>query len=55
LGGHSIGIAYTGTLPTQENVTITPGTAGIGGLGGNMNTAANGAGGTAVEVQQFGP
>ena len=36
-GGHSLGIAYVGDAPTQDDVTITVGTAGSGGLGGGTD------------------
>jgi hypothetical protein len=55
LGGHSFGIAYQGSAPLrQNNVIITPGSAGMGGPGGNANVGMNqGESGQAREEQEF--
>jgi hypothetical protein len=42
LGGHSSGIAFKGTAPTQMNVTINHGTGGPGGIGGDMDMTSPG-------------
>lgn len=51
-GGHSIGIAYTVTAPVLEGATITPGTAGNGGVGDSLSMG-DGALGTAGEAVKF--
>ena len=57
LGGHSIGIAYVGTLPSIDGGNIVPSTAGPGGAGGpgaNANgNGANGQGGVSSTLQPF--
>jgi len=52
LGGHSVGIAHTGTAPTQDDVTITVGSAGDGGLGGDGGTGNQGDDGDDGEAQE---
>jgi hypothetical protein len=54
-GGPSVGIAFTGTAPTQTKVTISPGTPGEGGPGGNMTmeSSAKGAPGLACKTLDF--
>jgi len=44
LGGHSLGIAYTGTAPTEDAVTITFAAAGAGGIGGTSGSVEGGKG-----------
>jgi hypothetical protein len=42
LGGHSAGIAFTGTAPVQTKVTIQHGNGGSGGIGGDMDMTSPG-------------
>jgi hypothetical protein len=53
LGGHSVGLAFKGTAPTQTGVTVTPGGAGNGGLGGDNNMALDGASGLSCTSLHF--
>ncbi len=55
LGGPSAAIAHVGGAPEQAGgTTLTPGTAGLGGAGGNVNAKANaGANGTSTDVMSF--
>lgn len=50
-GGHSLGIAFQGSAPTIDGVTIVVGTAGQGGLG--ADAAGQGAGGVASLMEAF--
>jgi hypothetical protein len=53
-GGHSIGLAYVGTAPAIDTKSITLGTSGMGGPGGNENLKGNaGASGVATATQEF--
>jgi hypothetical protein len=57
LGGHSVGIAFKGTAPTQMNVTIHHGMPGAGGIGGDMDMTSVGivgAAGLACATLDFG-
>jgi hypothetical protein len=54
LGGHSIGIAFLGSAPATDGVTITVGDAGLGGEGGDMNKDIAGAPGQACAILDFG-
>ena len=53
LGGHSIGIASKGAVPVQNEVTITAGAPGPGGLGGDGDTSVNGANGQGCKTLSF--
>jgi hypothetical protein len=53
LGGHSIGIAYQGTAPPAEGVSIETGDPGPGGAGADEQH--NGAAGVKAGVQIFQP
>ena len=56
VGGHAIGVAFTGTAPDQAEVTITKGVSGVGGPGGDggmMNQGLAGADGVSMERQSF--
>jgi hypothetical protein len=50
-GGHAIGIAFMGIAPPSDGASITPGTAGMGGLG--ADAAGNGQPGVQGEMQKF--
>jgi hypothetical protein len=52
LGGHSIGIAFLGTLPTGATIS-PPGMAGPGGGGGDMDMSAKGDSGLACTTLDF--
>jgi hypothetical protein len=58
LGGHSLGIAVTGSAPSLDMATqkaIAPGAQGTGGLGGNLNADMNnGADGMSKTCWDFG-
>jgi hypothetical protein len=55
LGGHSLTIAFSGTPVTKAGtITLTPGTAGLGGPGGSGDVAMNaGDDGVAAEEQEL--
>jgi hypothetical protein len=59
LGGHSLGIAYTGTLPSYEptdvtlTVASTPAGGGIGATDAVLGQAGDGDPGLAVPTQTF--
>jgi hypothetical protein len=53
LGGHAIGIAFTGTMPSVDGATIETGDAGPGGTGADAQH--EGASGVKGDVQEFAP
>lgn len=55
LGGHSLGIAFKGTAPKQNDVQFTIGKAGLGGAAGNasMLAVAQGASGLTCKSLNF--
>jgi len=53
LGGHSIGIAFLGSIPTEISATMTLGTPGIGGIGGNADATVLGAAGLGCKTLDF--
>jgi len=52
LGGHSIGIAFLGTLAGSTQV-ITAGLPGVGGLGGDIDATLAGGSGVGCKTLDF--
>ena len=52
-GGHSIGIVYSGVMPTLTSTTITPSAGGPGGLGGGGLVGNAGEAGLSSQIEPF--